>query len=177
MRCSNCNALEWHAEKWVSHPAAVRRFNIFDSRLQIVRGYVTSLHQVAPHLERVSHPAPIRRSNVFASRLQIARGYVTSLHIRKVVDKRLSSEWVSHPGARGRAVFVSSGAGVAGRSRSPLWCSARSNNTFYSLFDPKCFQVPLRTPMDTPKPDKDLCNAKKKLKSMIPILNDQNMQE
>ncbi|KAF3536834.1 hypothetical protein F2Q69_00019494 [Brassica cretica] len=78
----------------------------------------------------------------------------------KVVDKKLGLERVCHPGAGRRAIFDSSGAGVVGRSRSPLWCFARPNNTFHSLFDPKCFQVPLRTPMETPKPDKDLCNAK-----------------
>ena len=31
--------------------------------------------------------------------------------------------------------------------------------------------------MDTPTPDKNLCNAKRKLKCIIPNLNDQNMQE
>ncbi|KAF3519258.1 hypothetical protein DY000_02060553 [Brassica cretica] len=73
-----------------------------------------------------------------------------SLYFSKVVDERLSSERVPHPGARGRAVFVSSGAGVVGRSRNPLWCSARSNNIFHSLFDPTWLQVSPRTPMDTP---------------------------
>ncbi|KAF3556928.1 hypothetical protein F2Q69_00017107 [Brassica cretica] len=107
----------------------------------------------------------------------MGRRSTRSLHIVKVVNKRLGSERVLHPGARGRTVFVSPGAGVVGRSRNPLWCSARSNNTLHSLFDPKCFQVPLRTPMEIPRPDKDLCNAKRRLKCMIPNLNDQNMQE
>ncbi|KAF2619134.1 hypothetical protein F2Q68_00041335 [Brassica cretica] len=39
------------------------------------------------------------------------------------------------------------------------------------FFDPKCFQVPPRTPMDTPTPDKDLCNAKKKLKVRSSVLD------
>ena len=89
----------------------------------------------------------------------------------------VGSERVPNPGARGRAGFVSSGAGVVGRSHCPLWCSTRSNNTFHSLFDLKCLQVTPRTPMDTPIPDKELCNAKMKLKCTIPNLNDQNMQE
>ncbi|KAF3604741.1 hypothetical protein F2Q69_00033499 [Brassica cretica] len=61
---------------------------MFASCLQIARGSMTSLHQVAPHLERVDNPAAGRRST-------------RSLHFSKVVDERLSSEQVSHPGAKG----------------------------------------------------------------------------
>ncbi|KAF3539891.1 hypothetical protein F2Q69_00020611 [Brassica cretica] len=92
---------------------------MFASRLQIARGSMMSLHQVAPHLERVNNPAAGRRSkrhlHVFKSRTGSCRS-TRSLHFSKVVDERLSSERVSHPGARGRAVFVSSGAGVVENS-------------------------------------------------------------
>ena len=154
---------------------------MFASRLQIARGSMTSLHQVAPHLERVNNPATGRRSkchlHVFKSRAGAGRRSTRSLYFSKVVDKRLSSERVPHPSARGRAVFISSGAGFVDRSRNPLRCFARSNNIFHSLFYPKCLQVSPRTPMDTPTPDKDLCNAKRKLKCIIHNLNDQNIQE
>ncbi|KAF3589099.1 hypothetical protein F2Q69_00029236 [Brassica cretica] len=84
------------------------------------------------------------------------------LRLSRVVDGVLV------PGARGRAAFVSSGAGVVDCSYCPLWCSTRSNNTFYSLFDPKCLQVTPRTLMDTPTPDKDLCNAKRNITTPFP---------
>ncbi|KAF2542864.1 hypothetical protein F2Q68_00029493 [Brassica cretica] len=52
---------------------------MFASCLQIARGSMTLLHQVAPHLERVDNPAAGRRSkrhlHVFKS-----CGFMTSLH-------------------------------------------------------------------------------------------------
>ncbi|KAF3523416.1 hypothetical protein F2Q69_00049280 [Brassica cretica] len=131
--------------------------------------------------ERVLHLAPGRRSKCLLRIFVLRAGYgPRSVLVALTLESRrrgVSSERVPNPAAGCRDAFVSSGAGVVGRSRCPLWCSTRSNNNFHSLFYPKCFQVLPKTPMDTPTPDKDLCNAKRKLKCIIPNLNDQNMQE
>ena len=150
----------------------------------------TLLPMVAPLLESCrrevdlgagAHPAAGRRSrcrlHFFFLRAGCRPRSVLVAPTLKSYRRGVGSERVPNPGARGRAGFVSSGAGVVGRSHCPLRCSTRSNNTFHSLFDPKCLQVTPRTPMDTPTPDKDLCNAKRKLKCIIPNLNDQNIQE
>ena len=139
---------------------------IFDQNKRNARGCVRSLHQVALLPERVPHPAAGRRSECQLPsflRAGCRPRYVLVAPILERCRRGVGSEWVPNHAARGRAAFVSSGAGVVGRSHCPLWCSTRSNNTFHSLFDPKCLQVPPRTPMDTPTPDKELCYAKKKL--------------
>ncbi|KAF3519451.1 hypothetical protein DY000_02059853 [Brassica cretica] len=132
-------------------------------------------------LERVPHPAAGRRSEYQLHFFFLCAGCgPRSVLVAPILERcrrGVGSERVPNPAARGRAAFVSSGASVVGHSHCPLRCSTRSNNTFHSLFDPKCLQVPPRTPMDTPTPDKDLCNAKRKVKCIIPNLNDQSMQE
>ena len=106
-----------------------------------------------------------RRSNRFVCNSIWRAGYwgrcTCPLQLQSSSTKMIHTERVLHLAAWRCSAFVSSRAGVVGRSHCPLRCSTRSNNTFHSIFDPKCFQVPPRTPIDTPTPDKGLCNAKR----------------
>ena len=177
----------------VPHPDAGRRSECQLRFFVFARGLRTSLPMVAPLLESCrrevelgagASPRCEKSLRIPTSFLLFACGLRTcgprSVLVAPILERcqrGVGLERVPNPAARGRATFVSSGSGVVGRSHCLLRCSTRSNNTFHSLFYPKCLQVPPRTPMDTPTPDKDLCNAKRKLKCIIPNLNDQNMQE
>ncbi|KAF3572455.1 hypothetical protein F2Q69_00060709 [Brassica cretica] len=93
-----------------------------------------------------------------ASRLQIARGLRTSLRLGRSDSRELKMGCWFRVGAEPRCVYpvlpsfrLERVSHVAPIARSGAL--TRSNNTFHSLFDLKCFQVPPRTPKDTPTLD------------------------
>ena len=128
------------------------------SFLHIARGLLTALRLskvVDEKLssKRVSHLAPGHRNAC----------YVFSFCAR--VADLAPVYWVQSgcltPQRNLAPSFVVSGAGSVGRCGNPLRCSTRPNNTLHLLFDSKLLQIPSRTQMDTPTPDKDLCNTKR----------------